>query len=564
MKFILSALAAAHVALADLPIHCTHEQVVGTWEFTMTKTKGGSTKDSCGYSAPDKNEYHFDEKRKYNFVADDSKTFKVHFGAGNTVISADDGSTFLEVFNEEQEGDDLQKIGTYTMVYDEGFEFKTGDKTFFTFFKYKPKDGTSVTSSQIDDYRTDCKATMVGWYNDNIETGCFKAKQVKDRSGRTVKDTTDFLSMSNSKSSLHLHHDSIVSRNPVFLEVEEVDYQPSYSFVEEHNKDTTKSWKAKVHEQFKGASMKHMRALVGQRKWKRTLNEHHNHGKDVNGHLRVSPRSDPHTEDDLAFMNTAEKSWDWRNHNGKNYVTEVSNQGACGSCYAVASAHVLDSRLRIKYDNKFNNTFLSSQAVLSCDTHNQGCEGGYPFLVMKYASEQSIVDETCQPYEGRDSQKCLQGSGALNVNCTSQKAYRAFEYEYVGGYYGACNEARMMKEIKEHGPIVVAFQAPSSLFYYEDGVYSGEAPKKEAQPKEDQVNDWEQTNHAVVAVGWGEDPSAKTEKNPKGKYWIIKNEWGKTWGKDGYFLIARGEDDCGIESMAVTAKIAPCTDGTCN
>jgi len=40
--------------------------------------------------------------------------------------------------------------------------------------------------------------------------------------------------------------------------------------------------------------------------------------------------------------------------------------------------------------------------------------------------------------------------------------------------------------------------------------------------------------------------------DPKeGDYWIVQNSWGTTWGPyGGYFLIARGVDECSIESMA--------------
>ena len=40
------------------------------------------------------------------------------------------------------------------------------------------------------------------------------------------------------------------------------------------------------------------------------------------------------------------------------------------------------------------------------------------------------------------------------------------KYSYVGGYYGACSEESLVKELQK-GPIPVAFEAPSSLSYYE-------------------------------------------------------------------------------------------------
>lgn len=57
-------------------------------------------------------------------------------------------------------------------------------------------------------------------------------------------------------------------------------------------------------------------------------------------------------------------------------------------------------------------------------------------------------------------------------------------------------------------------------------------------------NPWEITNHIVLIVGYG-----FTENNEA--YWLVKNSWGPGFGLDGYFLIARGVDECAIESMAV-------------
>jgi len=253
------------------------------------------------------------------------------------------------------------------------------------------------------------------------------------------------------------------------------------------------------------------------------------------------------------------KHWDWRNVSGVNYDTPCRAQGGCGSCYAMAAASALEARFRIASKNTFQPVF-SSQNILDCSIYNQGCAGGYPYLVMKHAHEFGIVEDACSTYQGRDS-KCRTDEFLVkprkfrfprwkdekSAEAPCKRRYYVGNYGYVGGYYGACNEVAMMREMYKRGPLIVAFQAPGSLFYYDGGIFHGPKPEWQEDNHVKGLNIWEQTNHAVVGVGWGEE-------NGK-KYWIMKNTWGTSWGEDGYFRIARGDDECGIESMSVAGEV---------
>src|SRR5580700_7339060 len=54
---------------------------------------------------------------------------------------------------------------------------------------------------------------------------------------------------------------------------------------------------------------------------------------------------------------------DWRNLQGRNYVTSVKHQGTCGSCVAFATCACLESRVAIQ-QNKDNPTLDLSEAHL--------------------------------------------------------------------------------------------------------------------------------------------------------------------------------------------------------
>ena len=57
-----------------------------------------------------------------------------------------------------------------------------------------------------------------------------------------------------------------------------------------------------------------------------------------------------------------------------------------------------------------------------------GCEGGFAYLIAgKYAEDFGIVEESCNPYTGKDG-KCSTASSCRRFYSTG--------YKYVGGYYG--------------------------------------------------------------------------------------------------------------------------------
>merc|ERR1712032_1199472 len=97
-----------------------------------------------------------------------------------------------------------------------------------------------------------------------------------------------------------------------------------------------------------------------------------------------------------------------------------------------------------------------------------------------------------------------------------------------------------------NGPIVVSFEPTEDFMFYNGGIYySGPLPASRER-------EWTKVDHAVLLVGWGEELGQK--------YWVVQNSWGKEWGEKGYFRIARGINDSGIESIAVTAQVKEAED----
>lgn len=137
------------------------------------------------------------------------------------------------------------------------------------------------------------------------------------------------------------------------------------------------------------------------------------------------------------------------------------------------------------------------------------------------------VDETCQPYQAKSKscsklnicRDCKHGGGCYPVKNPSK--YRVSQYGFVKG------EKNMMAEIKQRGPISCRQAVTKQFFNHKGGIFKDSTGDTFAR-------------HATSIVGWG--------KSNKGqKYWIVRNSWGTYWGENGYFKIAKGVNNLGIE-----------------
>eukprot|EP00658_Telonema_sp_P-2_P010122 TRINITY_DN13813_c0_g1_i7.p1 TRINITY_DN13813_c0_g1~~TRINITY_DN13813_c0_g1_i7.p1 ORF type:complete len:668 (+),score=133.74 TRINITY_DN13813_c0_g1_i7:389-2392(+) len=392
--------------------------------------------------------------------------------------------------------------GTWTMIYDEGFEVRIGGRKFFAFSRFSHDARTGQTTSE-------CHRTFPGWFHDAADPdtanwGCYHgAKMGGDPS------------VSTSYTMLQLEDGAELART----------YVPEHDFVARVNQRPNGAWKAKVYDQFLDMSLREMHSMGGMRLAKSSQQS------EELAMLQQRAGSADDSKDDISNL---PPHFDWRDVDGENYVGPVQNQGWCGSCYAHASLDALESRVRILTRNK-HRPKLSVSNVLDCSEYSQGCGGGYGYLVGKY-----IQDFGAQQAGWRLGEGSERGDNAREHQCLKQPPrVRAEDYYYVGGYYGGSNWKNMMLDIHKHGPVVVGFNTNGWEQHYESGVLLGES-----QESHQMLNPWRKTTHAVVIVGWG-------EHDEHGKYWIVKNSWGKDWGEQGYFRVERGTNAYVIESKPV-------------
>jgi len=242
-------------------------------------------------------------------------------------------------------------------------------------------------------------------------------------------------------------------------------------------------------------------------------------------------------------------NFDWRNLNGRNYVTVTRNQHLpeyCGSCWAFGVTSSLSDRIRLMLNASYPEINLAPQVLLNCGLAGT-CNGGSPLAAYEYIHREGIPDETCQPYEADDAIECIPFNVCRNCNfnldnpkedCFAQTNYTTYFVDEFGPLSG---ENDMMNEIYNRGPISCGVAVTSAFVNYTGGIFN------------DTTGDTTIT-HEISVAGWGVQQGVP--------YWIVRNSWGTFWGEDGWAQIIRGTNNLGIESACSWGTIKPFTINT--
>lgn len=143
------------------------------------------------------------------------------------------------------------------------------------------------------------------------------------------------------------------------------------------------------------------------------------------------------------------ENYDFRNLDGVDFTNPVRDQGHCGSCYTVAFAQAVESRLKLKYGKKV--PMLSSQQIMTCNFLNEGCGGGWPHLNGYFMEHGHMVSEQCAPYKGNTKGKSCKDYQQCPPIAKVQKT------RFVGGGWGEVSEKQIMKEMIRNGPVSAEF-----------------------------------------------------------------------------------------------------------
>lgn len=222
-------------------------------------------------------------------------------------------------------------------------------------------------------------------------------------------------------------------------------------------------------------------------------------------------------------------SVDWTLVDGR--VSEVKNQGSCGSCWAFATTGLLEGQVGPKLNRSL--VSLSEQSLVDCSTSNHGCKGGTAKDALEDVANIMGGIQNAGSYE----YQARQGSCELEKRSL---IFAAGTVPVKGGILLPEGDEDKLKEVVgKFGPVAVSIDASSFRFHhYNAGIYYNVNCHKKR----------EQLDHAVLVVGYSSDPVY-------GDYWIVKNSWSEGWGEKGFIRMARNRGNhCGIATAAVIPK----------
>ena len=232
-------------------------------------------------------------------------------------------------------------------------------------------------------------------------------------------------------------------------------------------------------------------------------------------YLGERPKSTFQCEAFKSISSDIPESWDWREHNA---VTNVKDQGQCGSCWSFSSSGAMEGAWAIETGTLLN---ISEQQLVDCSRSygNMGCHGGLMDNAFKYVIDNGLCSEEEYPYQAEQGQ------------CSSAQCNRVVQIDNYADVEP--NNEKVLMRAVAHQPISVAIQANLTSFrFYKRGVYQD-------------PDCTDKLDHGVLIVGYGTDILQDLD------YWIVKNSWTSNWGDEGYVKILRNYEKYGGDSSGM-------------
>lgn len=519
-------------------MHCLPEDALGTWTFISDGAKQTNAQ-ACGHSLPNTVKSTLDvggedEQRKQVAEADRLKITLTHHVENGKLLA----------FGEKGEK------GSWTMMFDEGFEVRLGDRSYFAHFQLSLLPGKTAHEG------------------DNLEV-------IGQYYGRVARNVTNSLDETDSKDKIYACHcdrtslgwesrgSDLKTTHGCFYAMREASKQPEATLI----------------------SINKHQALVEQPQLPKEWDWRHQPELEQPGDNLASEFDQGACGSCYAAAGVLSLSMRFRIELARQKKI-VSNLDLSWRATTRCSPYTegcnggfpfLIGRMARDY-GIFQKTTTTVQGVMAAQ-----CNADH--------DPEQAIGQTCP-------------EGCEMPDQQSQPVYYASDYGYVGGFAQGASEDAIMREIYENGPVAIelAVRAIPTLFggnmgepitdYNNRVVKDDEVLDSAAEDRLKNATDasvknflgakaqpfkfkkWMWVDHALLSVGWGEAQAATSPSDQQHiilgttsqlvllqkqqpaaiKYWTIRNSWGEEWAAGGYGKLVRGVNAGGVEISAVWIK----------
>jgi hypothetical protein len=224
---------------------------------------------------------------------------------------------------------------------------------------------------------------------------------------------------------------------------------------------------------------------------------------------------------------------DWRNRDGKSYVTPVKAQGGCGTCTSFAVIGLVESMALIEHGVTLD---LSEADLAFCGTHTNDCSGWDCDLALKDIESRGVVTEIRLPYfqDFLPHHTSWNGDVPQRITIPDHDAH-AVKVKSNSDIFDVAQRKSYLSEI---GPLTAGITCYDEFSFYKgDGIFS---------PTSAAIN---VGGHDILIIGYSEIE----------QYWLIKNSWDVSWGNNGFGKIAYGTCDIDIETATEKTYFNSCS-----